>query len=115
MERQMPRALQDEFRRFQNMGQQLEVLSEQIFSVEMSLKDKDRGIEELDKCEEDVVVYKQVGGILLRSNKKDVLEMLKDEKLTLEMRKKTLERKEKNFKTKFEEMRGKLQAKMQNQ
>lgn len=115
MQRPPSRALQDEFRRFQSMGQQLEMIAQQKAMIENSIKEKNRAIEEVETVENETPIYKQIGGILIKSKKDTVLESLKDEKLTLEMRKKKFERNETSMKKKFEEMRAKLQSKISDQ
>ncbi|MHA1341590.1 MAG: prefoldin subunit beta [Promethearchaeota archaeon] len=112
MSNQIPRALQEEIRQFQSLGQQLDVLTQQIFTLETSIKEKEKTLEELEKSPEDVVVYRHIGGILIKSERNKVIEALKDEKLTLEMRKKTLERNEANLKKKFNEMKADLTQKL---
>ncbi|MCP4762291.1 MAG: prefoldin subunit beta [archaeon] len=111
----IPPQLQKEFQDFQMMGQQLEMLVQQKSTIEFSITEKDTSIKELEEMEDDVVVYRQIGGILLKKNKSNVLENLKDEKLTLEMRKKTLERSETSMKARFESMQKNLQEKLKPQ
>jgi len=112
MEHQIPKALQDEIIRFQSLGQQLDILAQQIFTLETSIKEKEKTLEELEKLNDDIIIYRQIGGILIKSERKKVIEALKDEKLTLEMRKKTLDKNESTLKKKFEEMRTELNQKL---
>lgn len=114
MQKAPSRQMQDELQRFQAMGQNLEMIAETIVRTDAFIKEKEAAIKDLEECPNDVVVYKQVGGILIKSDKAKVLENLKDEKTTLEMRKKSYERQQEQFKKSFEEMKSKLTQKYQN-
>lgn len=109
----LPKQVQDELMRFQSQAEQLNLITQQKFTVESSIREKELSINELEAMEDDVVVYKQVGGILIKTVKSKLLEELKDEKTTLEMRKKTIERNETAMKKKYDEMRVELQKKLQ--
>jgi prefoldin beta subunit len=115
MQKQPSRQMQDEIQRFQTMGQNLEMLAETIVRTDAFIKEKEAAVKDLEDCADDVVVYKQVGGILIKSEKVKVLETLKDDKTTLEMRKKSYERQQDTFKKSFEEMKAKLTQKYQEQ
>jgi prefoldin beta subunit len=115
MQKAPSRQMQDEIQRFQTMGQNLEMLAETIFRTDAFIKEKETAIKELDDCADGVVVYKQVGGILIKSEKTKVLETLKDDKTNLEMRKKSYERQQDQMKKSFEETKAKLSQKYQDQ
>ena len=108
----LPKQVQDEMMRFQSLGEQLQMLAQQKFTYDTSIKEKELSIKELEELPDDVVVYKQVGGIMIKSDKAKVLEGLKDDKTTMEMRKKTLERNEASMKKNFDEMKESLQKKL---
>lgn len=110
----LPKQVQDEMMRFQSVGEQLQMLAQQKFTFDTSIKEKELSIKELEELPDDVVVYKQVGGILIKSVKVKVLEDLKEDKSTMEMRKKTIERNETQLKKNFDEMRESLQKKLGN-
>jgi prefoldin beta subunit len=110
----LPPQLQNEMMQFQNLGEQINLITQQKYTIESNIKEKDAAINELEGLEDDVVVYKQVGGILVKKTKASVLEDLKNDKLTFEMRKKTLERNETNYKKKFDEMKNSIEEKLKN-
>lgn len=98
----------------QNLSQSLEFLTNQRLQMEASLRETDLTIEELTKVEDDTSVYKSIGGILLKSDKKKILDEKKSLKVTLEMRIKTVKQKEELSKQQLETLRKSLQADLQN-
>ncbi|MHA1729134.1 MAG: prefoldin subunit [Promethearchaeota archaeon] len=105
-----------ELQDFQVLGQKLELIAQQKITIENSINIKNRSIKELERMEEDdSIVYRQIGGILIKKNKDIVIENLKDEVLTQEMRSKTLEKSEISLKKTFEGMRLRLQKRISQQ
>jgi len=91
------------------------MLVAQRSQMEVRMKEAERALSELEKLDEDAVVYKNVGTILIKSQKDKVKEELVDKKDTLEMRLKTIQRQEERTRTQFEEARTKIQAALQRQ
>ena len=108
----LPPQIQQEMMAFQNLGEQINLLTQQKYSIDNNIKEKEAAISELESLEDEAVVYKQVGGILVKKGKTAILEDLKNDKLTFEMRKKTLERNETTFKKKFDEMKINIEEKL---
>ncbi len=103
---------QKELADFQLLSQKLDQLYRQKQLYTETLREKDLSIKELENLGDDSTVYRQYGGILIKKPRSVVLEDLKDEKLTLEMRIKSLERNEPSMKSNYEEMKQKLQKKL---
>ena len=110
--RQISPQTQKELEDFQLLSQKLDTLYRQKQLYSETLREKDLSIKELENLGEDSTVYRQIGGILIKKQKSVVLEDLKDEKLTLEMRIKSLERNEPSLKSNYEEMKQRLQNKL---
>ena len=105
--------MQKELEDFQILSQKLDQLYRQKQLYSETLREKDLSIKELENLDDDnSTVYRQFGGILIKKKKSAVLENLKDEKLTLEMRIKSLERNEPSLKSNYEEMKQRLQNKL---
>jgi len=109
---QLPPQVQKELEEFQQVGQKLELLTQQKLTIENSISEKESSIKELESMEEDATVYRQIGSILVKKGRNKVLEQLKDEKLTLEMRKKTLERNEPSLRKNYDELRLRIQKRL---
>ena len=93
----------------QNLQRSLEIISSQRLQMESALRECELAIEELEKTEADAVVYKSIGGIMVKSDRNKFLDEKKSLKTTLNMRIKTLSQKEERTKQQFETMRNSLQ------
>ncbi len=97
----------------QNLSTTVEYLTQQKFQMETSLKDTEMAMEELEKIEPDHIVYKSIGGIMVKSEKNKLLDEKKSLKVTLEMRIKTVDQKLERTKKQVETMRTSIQADLQ--
>ncbi len=97
-----------------NLQQSFEFLTAQKIQLESTLRDAELAIEELGKINPDDVVYKSIGGILVKSEKNKLLDEKKNLKVTIEMRVKTIKQKESRVKGEIERIRNSLQADFQN-
>jgi prefoldin beta subunit len=97
----------------QNLSTTMEYLNQQKLQIETSLRETELAIEELEKINPDDVVYKSIGGIMVRSQKSKLLDEKKSLKVTLEMRSKTLTQKIDRTKTQLETLRSSIQADLQ--
>lgn len=107
MEKLSPQ-LRHQLAQFQQIQQQAQVLMGQRQQLEILLHETERAMEELQKLAEDTVVYKSVGTILVKSEKKTLEENLKEQKETLDLRVKTVARQEERTLERLKEMREKL-------
>jgi len=113
-QKQLPKAVQDDISKLQNLEDRIRTLGQQKFTIDATIQEKKKAIEELSELEDTAVVYKQVGGILIHSDKAKVLVELNDEISTLEMRRKTIERSESSNTQSYEELRKKLTQQLQS-
>ncbi len=98
-----------------NLQQSFEFITSQRLQVESTLRETELAIEELEKIRPEDIVYKAIGGILVKSEKNKLLDEKKSLKVTLEMRLKTLKQKEERVKNQIETIRKSLQADFQKQ
>ena len=98
----------------QNLSQSLEFLTNQRLQMEATLRETELTIEELSNVEDDTLVYKSIGGILVKSDKNKLLDEKKSVKVTLDMRIKTIKQKEDRSKQQLETLRKSLQSDLQN-
>ncbi len=110
---EIPPQLQHQIMQLQQLQQRLEMLVAQKSQMEIRMKEAEKALSELEKLDEDSVVYKNVGSILVKSQKDKVKEELIDKKDTLEMRLKTIQRQEERTRKQFEEARTKIQSALQ--
>ena len=105
-------------KKFQNLtqvGQTLELLTQQKMQIDSSIRETELALGELEKASPDTVVYKQIGGIMVRSERDKLLAEKTSNKETLNMRSTTLAQKIERTKSAFESLQADLQAELQNQ
>jgi prefoldin beta subunit len=95
------------------LSQNLEFLTQQRIQIDNSMREADLAIEELEKTTEDTLVYKSIGGIMVKSERNRLLDEKKSLKKTLEMRSKTIIQKIERTKTSIETMQKSLQNDLQ--
>lgn len=101
--------LQQQVARYQNVKQQLDFIGSQRVSLESAARDIEGAIQELENATDDVVVYKSIGGILIKAEKGTLLGELKEQKENTDVRVATLTKQEERVKKSLDEMGAKLQ------
>lgn len=96
------------------LSQSLEFLTQQKLQIETTIRETELAIEELEKSTPETIVYKNIGGIMVKSDRNKLLDEKKSLKITLEMRVKTLTQKTERTKNNLETMQKSLQADLQN-
>jgi len=96
------------------LSQSLEFLTQQKIQLEATLRETELAIESLTEATADTVVYKNIGGIMVKSTRDKLLEDKKSLKITLEMRLKTVQQKLERTKSSLESLQKSLQADLQN-
>jgi prefoldin beta subunit len=101
----IPPKIQNQLTQFEQVRQQLQMLTTQRIQVESQSRELDNALEELGKSNKNAVVYKKVGAIFVKVDKKSDLEKnLNEQKETIDVRIKTLERQEKQLKERYTEL-----------
>jgi prefoldin beta subunit len=96
------------------LSQSLEFLSQQKIQIDTSLRETELAIEELEKASADTIVYKNIGAVMVKSNRDKLLDEKKSLKITLEMRAKTINQKTERTKSSFETLQKSLQEDLKN-
>jgi prefoldin beta subunit len=107
MEKLSPQ-LRHQLAQFQQLQQQAQALMTQRQQLELLLKETEHALEELQRLPADAVVYRSVGGLLVRADKKEVEQRLSEEKETLDLRVKTVARQQDRVIERLREMQEKL-------
>ncbi len=103
--------LQNKLAQFQQMQQQIQVISSQKFQLEAQLRDTERAISELEKISDDAPIYKNIGSLLIRAEDKSSIEKeLSEKKETMDIRIKALDRQEKQIMQKYQNLQKELSA-----
>ncbi len=106
-----PKAMQDDYLAIQQGLENIATISQNLKTIEGFISDKKKTIKELSEMEDDVIMYKMIGNILIKSDKAAVLEGLEDEITTGEMRIKTLKRQLDSLKKNQTEMAERFEEK----
>lgn len=101
--------LQNKIALFQQLQQQIQVISSQKFQLEASLRDTERALSELEKLSTETPIYKSVGNLLVKAEDKEgVQKELVEKKETTDIRLKALGRQEKQLMAKYQDLQQEL-------
>jgi prefoldin beta subunit len=110
----IPAKLQNDLRQFQKLQQDLSTMGQQRLQMDLKLRETVRTLEEVQGLPEDATLYRPIGGLLVKAKgRKDVADLLTEEKETLEVRVKALERQETHLKERYDEMQKQLTQALQ--
>ncbi|MCL4324568.1 MAG: prefoldin subunit beta [Candidatus Thermoplasmatota archaeon] len=105
----IPAKLQNDIKVYQRLQQELGAIGQQRAQFELKLRETSRTLEEIQGLPEETPMYRTVGGLLVKAkSKKDVVDLLSDEKETLEVRIKAVERQENHLRERYESMQKEL-------
>jgi prefoldin beta subunit len=105
---EIPPQVQNLFAQLQQLKAQIEALGRQKMQVEALLRDAENALEELEKVDENSVIYKNVGELLIKASKETVKEDLAEKKETYDLRLKTLERQEERAQKRYQQLQEQL-------
>jgi prefoldin beta subunit len=110
----IPAKLQNDLKQFQRLQQDLSVLGQQRLQMDLKLRETSRTLEEVKTLPEDATLYRPIGSLLVKAKgRKDVEDLLSEEKETLEVRVKALERQENHLKERYTDMQKQLSEALQ--
>ncbi len=110
----LPAKLQNDIKQFQRLQQELGNTQQQRLQMDLKLREVTHTLEELKSIAEDTVVYRPIGGLLVRAkNRKEVEDLLTEDKETLEVRVKAIERQENQLKERYSTMQQELSQALQ--
>jgi prefoldin beta subunit len=110
----LPAKLQNDLKQFQRLQQELGTTQQQRLQIDLKLREATHTLEELKPLPDDAVIYRPIGGLLVRAkNKKEVEDLLSEEKETLEVRVKAMERQETHLKERYTTMQQELTQALQ--
>lgn len=112
----LPAKLQNDIKQFQRLQQELGALQQQRLQIDLKVREIGHTLEELKGIPEEAVVYRPVGGLLVKAKgRKEVEDILTEEKETLEVRLKSAERQENHLKERYTTMQQELTQALQAQ
>jgi len=108
MSSDLPPQIKNQLAQLQQIQQQAQAIAVQKNQVEITLKETDLALEELEKLDADAVVYRAIGDLLIRTERDKTKESLKEKKDTLDLRMQTLARQEERAQKRFQQLQEQL-------
>ena len=96
---QIPPLVQEQLAKLQQTQQNLQSILAQKQQLEFDKLETEKALEELQKVNDDDMVFKHAGTILIKSNKKDLIEELEEKKELAKTKASLLAKQEERLKT----------------
>jgi prefoldin beta subunit len=105
----LPAKLQNDLKQFQRVQQDLATMNQQRLQIDLKLRETTHTLEELKNLPAEATIYRPIGGLLIRAkDRKEVEDLLGEEKETLEVRVKAMERQENALRERYTSMQQDL-------
>ena len=112
---QIPPLVQEQLAKLQQTQQNLQSILAQKQQLEFDKLETEKALEELQKVNDDDMVFKHAGTILIKSNKKDLIEELDERKELAKTKASLLTKQEERLKITLKEGETKIQEMIKNQ
>jgi len=112
---QIPPLVQEQLAKLQQTQQNLQSILAQKQQLEFDKLETEKALEELQKVNDDDMVFKHAGTILIKSNKKDLIEELDEKKELSKTKASLLTKQEERLKITLKEGETKIQEMIKNQ
>ena len=106
---QIPPMVQEQISKLQQTQQNLQMIMAQKQQLELEQLETEKALVELNKANDDDAVFKHAGTILIKSNKKDLIEELEEKKELAKTKASLLAKREERLKTGLKEQETKIQ------
>lgn len=101
--------IQNQIAQFQQLQQQLQLITTQRYQLETKLNEITNTLEELKNLSKKTPVYKSIGSLLIKAEDKEALKKeLDEQKESIEIRVKTLKRQEEQLGKRHEDLKQRL-------
>ena len=111
---QIPPVVQEHLAKLQQTQQNLQSILMQKQQLESVKLETEKALEELKKASDDESVFKHAGTIMIKSNKKDLIEELEEQIELAKTKASLLVKQEERLKTTLKEQETKIQEMMKN-
>jgi len=110
----IPPKVQNQIAQFQQLTQQIQMVTTQKIQLEAQVRELDRTIIELEKVTDDSAVFKNVGSLLIQvKDRPRLITELKEQKETAEVRVKTIERQDKHLRERHKSLQDQITQALQ--
>ena len=110
MTTEIPQQVQHQLAQLQQVQQQAQALATQKAQVTSALNETEMALDELDKLDDDAVIYRNVGQLMIKSERTAVKDELAEKKETMQLRASTLERQEERIQKRFQQLQEQLRS-----
>jgi len=111
---QIPPMVQEQLAKLQQTQQNFQSILMQKQQLESEKLETEKALEELKKAGDDELVFKHAGTIMIKSNKKDLIEELEEQAELAKTKASILVKQEVRLKTTLKEQETKIQEMIQN-
>ena len=111
---QLPPFVQEQLAKFQQTQQNFQSILMQKQQLESEKHETEKALEELKKASDDESVFKHAGTIMIKSNKKDLIDELEEHVELAKTKASLLVKQEERLKTTLKEQETKIQEIMKN-
>ena len=111
---QIPPMVQEQLAKLQQTQQNFQSIQMQKQQLESEKLETEKALEELKKVSDDELVFKHAGTIMIKSNKKDLIEELEEHVELAKTKASLLVKQEERLKTTLKEQETKIQEMIQN-
>ena len=111
---QIPPVVQEQLARLQQTQQNFQSIMMQKQQLESEKLETEKALEELKKASDDESVFKHAGTIMIKSNKKDLIDELEEQVELAKTKATLLVKQEERLKTTLKEQETKIQEMMKN-
>ena len=111
---QIPPMVQEQLAKLQQTQQNFQSILMQKQQLESEKLETEKALEELKKTSDDELVFKHAGTIMIKSNKKDLIEELEEQVELAKTKASLLVKQEERLKTTLKEQETKIQEMIQN-
>jgi len=111
---QIPPVVQEQLAKLQQTQQNFQSIQMQKQQLESEKLETEKALEELKKASDDELVFKHAGTIMIKSNKKDLIEELEEQVELAKTKSSLLVKQEERLKTTLKEQETKIQEMIQN-
>jgi len=113
-DQQIPPLVQEQLAKFQQTQQNFQSILMQKQHLESEKLETEKALEELKKASDDEAVFKHAGTIMIKSNKKNLLEELEEQMELAKTKASLLAKQEERLKTTLKEQETKIQEILKN-
>ena len=111
---QIPPMVQEQLAKLQQTQQNFQSILMQKQQLESEKLETEKALEELKNASDDELVFKHAGTIMIKSNKKDLIEELEEQMELAKTKASILVKQEERLKTTLKEQETKIQEMIQN-